>query len=75
MNTVVKIQLRKIFIQYLLPGAIILMFPMLSAYGFSTVFDAGSIMQSDMYKAYMQMERDGNLPFSRSAMPWVLLKN
>jgi len=38
-------------------------FPMVSADGFTTIFDAGSIMETDLYKAYLQMEKDGNLPF------------
>jgi predicted amidohydrolase YtcJ len=44
-------------------GSMKQMFPMLSAYGFTTVFDAGSIMQTKMYEAFMQMEKEGNLPF------------
>ena len=39
------------------------MFPKLSAYGFTSVFDAGSMIQTEMYKAYLNMEKDGNLPF------------
>lgn len=39
------------------------MFPMLSAYGFTSVFDAGSFMQTDMYTAYLNMEKEGKLPF------------
>lgn len=44
-------------------GSMKKMFPMISAYGFTTIFDAGSIMQTDMYKAFQNLEREGNLPF------------
>lgn len=39
------------------------LFPVISSYGFTTVFDAGSFMQDVMFKAYLQLEKEGQLPF------------
>lgn len=44
-------------------GSMKKMFPMISADGFTTVFDPGCFMQTDMYQAFLNMEKDGNLPF------------
>lgn len=44
-------------------GSMKQMFPKISADGFTTVFDAGSIIQTEMYKAFLNMEKEGNLPF------------
>lgn len=44
-------------------GSMRKMFPMISAYGFTSIFDAGSIIQTEMYKAYLNMEKERNLPF------------
>jgi predicted amidohydrolase YtcJ len=39
------------------------LFPLFSSFGITTVFDAGSFFEEDMFKAYLQMERDRKLPF------------
>jgi len=39
------------------------LFPIISANGFTTVFDAGSFMEEDMLKVYKKMEEEGKLPF------------
>jgi len=39
------------------------LFPLISANGFTTVFDAGSFMQEDMFKAYVLLDKRGELPF------------
>jgi predicted amidohydrolase YtcJ len=38
-------------------------FPVISANGFTTVFDAGSFMEEEMLKAYLKLENEGKLPF------------
>ncbi|MFA6076384.1 MAG: amidohydrolase [Negativicutes bacterium] len=39
------------------------LFPTISAYGFTTLFDAGGIMQVEMYESYARMQKSGQLPF------------
>lgn len=39
------------------------LFPIIAANGFTTVFDAGTFMQELMFKAYLQLEKEGLLPF------------
>lgn len=59
----VPIMLKLGITQEQIMGSMKKMFPQLSAFGFTTVFDAGSIMQTEMYKAFLNMEKEGNLPF------------
>ena len=33
------------------------LFPVFSSFGFTTVFDAGSFLEEDMCKVYLQMEK------------------
>lgn len=39
------------------------LFPHIAENGFTTVFDAGSFMEEDMFKAYQLLEKHGELPF------------
>jgi len=39
------------------------LFPVFSSFGYTTVFDAGSFLEEDMFKIYLQMEKENKLPF------------
>lgn len=39
------------------------LFPFFSKNGITTVFDTGSFMEEDMFRAYMMLEKEGKLPF------------
>ena len=46
-------------------------FPKLSAYGVTSVYDAGFIMEPQIFQAYLQLEKEGNLPMRVFASHWV----
>lgn len=39
------------------------LFPVFSSYVFTTVFDAGAFLEENMFKVYLQMEKNNKLPF------------
>ena len=44
-------------------AAALKLFPAFSAFGFTTVFDAGSFPEEAMFKMYLQLEKENLLPF------------
>jgi predicted amidohydrolase YtcJ len=39
------------------------LFPVISSFGVTTLFDAGGFLQEEMFKAYLQLEKEKRLPF------------
>jgi predicted amidohydrolase YtcJ len=46
-------------------------FPKFSEYGITSVYDAGFIMEPEIFQAYLQLEKEGNLPIRVYASHWI----